>query len=273
MPLKTFLIYLTAMIILSGCSSLSYESINLDFAFYYGQEKNVLEKLLTKFDYVVVQPYLKYNYKNKLMLYIPVFEIYKYSEETNRIKPEWILGENTNWNTYILDLRKTECYEYVFNKVKSVFQSAYKGIFLDTLDSYMMVAPQTEWGNFENILKKLLKDLIKENYGKFIILNRGFHFLDNEISSYIYLFLVFESLYTEYNFISNEYLLRDESSINENKNYLLREKEEFKIPIIVIDYTDNSELAKEISRKIQKDGFIPYVSDIHLTNIGVGRNF
>lgn len=252
---------------------------DLSVGFIY--KKDIPEEAFYLFDWLVVEPdnfspeYLKErfyikNKKSKLIAYVSLGEVEKSRTYYNKLKREWILGENRGWNSKIVDLRAKEYVDFIF---ENVFQKLkeYDGFFLDTLDSYQLVLKSEEDKKmYEKAIVDVIKKLKKMYPNKIIITNRGFEIVDDvneDIEA-----LVAESLFYGLE-VGKE--IKYKKMKEEDTKWLLDKLNYVKskgIKVIVIDYVEpkNRKLQKEVARKIYQLGFIPYVTDRFLNTIGTG---
>lgn len=244
--------------------------------FYYHHKPLPLD-LLHTYDWIVLDPDnpfvevlndLFYQKKRaKILGYLSLGEIEPYRAYYKDLK-RFSIGKNPMWDTYIADLRNKEYRDFLIHKVaKKIIEKGFDGFLFDTLDSYQLVIPKKKWKEFEKAQVEFIKTL-KELYpDKLIVINRGFNILE-EVKNYIN-GLVVESLFY---------------GINEKKQYvpvpteerekLLKNLEKAKslnIPTVIIDYVpkEDKELAQSLIVKISSLGFIPYIADKELSEIGV----
>jgi len=237
------------------------------FAFYYGNDFN--DKSFYFFDNIVVQiDNIDQNKidenKNRLFAYISICETYE-----QNIDKEILIGENKNWDSKIIDLRKKKARDYVMGKVDYAVQKGFKNFFFDTLDSYFIVLnKEKDIKDYQNSIIHLIKR-IKEKYpNSKIIINRGFEMME-ELKKYVD-FIVAESLYYGFDKDKRYIQMKDEDT-----NWLkekLNAAKKLGYKVIVIDYLPpNEDKRIEIARKIKDDGFIPYVSNYDLNKWGVNE--
>ena len=208
------------------------------------------------YDLVVVQNDIKKVRKNYIA-YVSIGEQYK------PIK-KWLLGKNKNWNSFVLDLRKREYQDYLLKKMKNL--NKFQGFFFDTLDSYQLVLPKKSWKSYEEAEVAFIKRVKKLYPDKKIILNRGFEIIDrvkNDVFA-----VVAEGMF--YGFNGKKFV----EVPKEGREWLIAKLNHIKslgIKVVVIDYFDGKDFkkAKEIAKKIEKVGFIPYVTNPELNILGV----
>lgn len=267
-PIVLSISFLLLLIGLGNASKLDFSTCGI--AFYY--KKIPSKEMIKLYDYLVVDPDNIAVVDKKFIAYLSVGEIESYRKYYKFIKKDWIIGENKNWNTYIADTSNRGYLKFLESLVDSLYQKGFSGIFLDTLDSYQMVVKdKAEQKSFEDGLVSFITNIKKRYPDFFVITNRGFEIINNETKNYIDA-VVAESLYTSYDFQSKRYI----NQTKDGKDWLLSQLNRVKsygIDVIVIEYTNNKELnrRRELAKKILDLGFFPFISDIGLTNIGVGK--
>ena len=231
------------------------------------------ESLLYLYDWIVVDPStfppekLKEKYymkkRGKVIAYLSTGEV----ESDEKVEKDCILGENKNWNSKILDIRKEKCFLKVENKATKLMEN-YDGVFLDTLDSYQMVLPEKKWSSYEEKEVELIKFLRKKFPKKLILVNRAFSIF-NRVKSDINGFVA-ESLYRGID-TSGNYIKMPQRETAELLSKL-KEVKETGVPVIVIDYLppDKEKERRALSEKIYSLGFIPWVTDRYLQTVGEG---
>ncbi|UOD34320.1 endo alpha-1,4 polygalactosaminidase [Deferribacteraceae bacterium V6Fe1] len=244
-------------------------SFALNVAFYY--ESNIPDEILKLYDWVVVQSdntdnFAVTKYGDKLFAYISVNEIH--NEEINDITKRWVIGVNKSWNTPIADIRNENYRAYLLSKITALYDKGYRNFFLDTLDSYKIIAKQPQWKEYEAKLADFIISIKTKFPTSKILLNRGFEIIDN-VHSYID-GVAAESLFFGYD--GQKYF----NVSQENRNYLidkLNKVKSYNKPVIVIDYLrpENFHLAKKVAKDIKSLGFIPYITDNDLSVIGISN--
>ena len=221
--------------------------------FYYGYK---IPKQFNHYDYVIVQSDLKPVKKN----YIAYVSI----AEDLHPKKSWILGENKNWGSYIVDIRNKEYQEYLLNKIKNL--KDFRGFFFDTLDSYQLVLPKKEWKSYEEAEIEFIKKVKKLYPNKKIILNRGFDivpYVKNDIYA-----VVAEGMFYGFN---GKNIVK---TPKDGRKWLIEKLKHLKslgVRVVVIDYFNGKDIksAKELAKQIKSFGFIPYITTPHLDTLGI----
>lgn len=255
---------------LPGLASLS------SVAFFYGSQPPIDQ--LRSFDVVVVSPEANINPKqyntseSKLFAYVSVGEVADSALYRQQISPRWLLGNNSTWQSKVIDQTQPEWQAFFLEKIIApLWAKGYHGFFLDTLDSYTLVAhdaasQQQQITGLVNLIRA-----IKAKYPDAkLILNRGFE-LVSSVSDLTYA-VAAESLFSSWNQQKQQYV----SVSVTDRNYLLtqlRKVQKLGLPVIVIDYVapNQREKARTVAQKIINLGMIPWVTDGQLQTLGVGR--
>ena len=240
-------------------------------AFFYG---DVPDELLYAYDWVVVDPsvftpervserfYLKK--RAKLVAYFSTGEVLK--SRLQSLPAGCVIGENPVWHTAVIDLRKQSCFEYQLQKAESLL-SFYDGLFLDTLNSYQLVLPKSEWAGYESAEVRLIKALRARYPKKILLLNGQFRIVGKvkgEVNAFVTESL-FSGLGRNLSYVS---VPRREQAV---RLTLLKRIAEW-MPVVVVDYMEKprSAAARELARRIMGLGFIPWITNKSLTALGEG---
>ena len=250
-----------------------------DIVFYYGSRPPVED--LRHFDHIVIQPSQILPHERTALLnldalvfaYVSFGEIARNSEDMDRIKTKWSIGVNPAWNSLVMDMTNPAWHEYLLeHHFDRLWRDGYRAFFLDTVDSYLIV---TTVGKQREEQEKGLVALLAEIKQRFpgckLILNRGFEVLDRA-AQYADA-MVAESLFHGFDPVTGKHAPTKE----ENRTWLLqqlkRAQNEFKVPVIVLDYVDPGDWAEaeKTARAIAKLGYMPWVANGDLTWLGQGR--
>ncbi len=231
---------------------------------------NIYDWIVLDQDYPYIDTLINENSsqyrKAKIFGYISVGEIEKYRSYYEELK-KFAVGKNTMWDSLIADLRIKEYRDFLIERVaKNIVERGFDGFFLDTLDSYMLVAKVEEYGEYQEALIDFITTLKEKYPEKLIITNRGFEILDKV--KHLVDGVAAESLF--YGLDSNRNYVKVPE---EERRWLLLQLYRIKaygLPAIVIDYVPpkNKKLAIKVVRKIKSLGFIPYVANKELSTIG-----
>ena len=245
-------------------------------AFYYGAHAPVDE--LQAFDVVVVDPDqgldpIAYQTGNsELFAYVSVGELESYRSYASVVPGRWVLGENKAWGSRIIDLSQSEWPKFVVTRIIGpLWNQGYRGFFLDTLDSYQLVAntPEDQQKQEQGLIAVIRA--IKKAYPKAnLIFNRGFEIIP-DVSKHVYAVAV-ESLFQGWDQTVKRYV----EVSDEDRQWLLEQlqilKKDYHLPVIVIDYMPPKDRkgARAVAKKIQALGMIPWVTNPELDLMGVG---
>lgn len=246
-------------------------------AFYYGKPMPI--DFLAHFDQVVVEPENIDDIKQltakgvTVFAYLSVGEIHPSRVWYSEIPKHWLLGKNMDWESSIVDLTKKDWHNFIINRLMApLWKRGYRGFFLDTLDSYQLIATTS---NSKLVQQKALADLIRTMHQRFpgikLILNRGFEVLP-EIAGYA-VAVAAESLFEGWNPNWNRYREVPES----DRVWLLKKlnqvHDQYGLQIIVIDYVppEKKELARKVANRITALGFTPWVTNPSMDMLGIGK--
>ena len=209
---------------------------------------------------------------SRVFAYVSVGEVSPSRPWFKHIKKDWILGDNKVWDSKVMDLSSAGWQDFILDSVVTpLWETGYKGLFLDTMDSFYLFAKDPkEQEKQANALTELLQKIQKRYPDIRFISNRGFEVLPsigNQLEA-----VVAESLFASWD---NGKKIYKETSTNDQEwllNKLKTIKKNSSVDIIIIDYVElgKHDDAKEIAKKIEKEGFIPWVSIPSLDLAGVG---
>ncbi|NND89689.1 MAG: hypothetical protein HKN42_02410 [Granulosicoccus sp.] len=203
--------------------------------------------------------------------YLSVGEVGPSRAYATEIDNAWILGANPVWNSKVLDLANPALRRFLIERAGQLHAAGYHGLFLDTLDSFNLVA-NTDQARRQQIsgLVTLVRDLAARYPALKIITNRGFEVLD-EIAGHIEA-VAAESLYASWNNGEQRY----SPVADTDRQWLLAKLEhahhELALEVIAIDYLPPTrrEEARKVAARIAAHGFIPWVASPAFDYVGVG---
>lgn len=245
-------------------------------AFYYGQHPPV--DVLRAFDWIVVQPYAKFDPRSydgphsQAFAYVSLGEVHNNSPLLQEIPKECLAGRNPVWKSQVVNQTLQTCRNFYLDHVFApLWQRGFRGFFLDTLDSYRIVATtKTARARYRTGLVALIR-AVKQRYPTArLILNRGFSLLDRikgDVAA-----VAAESLFDAWSEKRHAY----EAVPPATRKNLLRELQRVQrlgLPTIVIDYLPPGQraAARRDAGRIAKLGFVPYVTNATLNIVGTGR--
>ncbi|MCE1225086.1 MAG: endo alpha-1,4 polygalactosaminidase [Geobacteraceae bacterium] len=244
-------------------------------AFYYA-EKPPLDELQA-FDIVVVDPdaagIAPQAYKSRhseLFAYISVGEADPQRRFYKQIKPEWLIGNNPAWKSKLVDLANPDWRRFFLDQVvEPLWSAGYRGFFLDTLDSFLLVKDSKKHPALMAGLVDIIRSIKQRHPDARLILNRGFEVLD-QVKDTAFA-VAAESLFQKFDPINGTY-----GDVQEHdRQWLLGKFAEVRkagLPVIAIDYVapKDRELARRTAARIKELGCIPWVTDKDLATLGIG---
>ena len=251
-------------------------SEDINVALFYGENAPLNE--LKAFDVVVVEPDHGHDPKtfrtrnSELFAYVSLGEVAPTRSYANQVPEHWVIGKNTSWNSRIVDQTQKEWASFVTDQILGpLWKQGYRGFFLDTLDSYHLVAttPEEKKRQEQGLIHVI--QAIKNMYPDVkLIFNRGFEIIPN-VAPLVFA-VAAESLFQGWDQANTRYV----QVAQEEREWLLQElraiQQSFQLPVIIIDYLPPQERqkARSVAQKIQKLGMIPWVSTPELDLLGVG---
>jgi uncharacterized protein (TIGR01370 family) len=178
---------------------------------------------------------------------------------SGEVPPSWILGTNENWGSLFVDASRPGWRELMKEEAGSLLDAGFDGVFLDTVDTAIDVAPESMPGMID-----LIEGLRDAYPDALLVQNRGFDIAE-EVAPSIDA-VMFEDLSTGYDFDAAAYT-RENNADEAERMVTLRDRTG--LPILSLDYADPAD-GKTAARalKIARDyGFIPAVSVIQLDDI------
>ncbi len=249
------------------------------FAFYYGTD--IPWEALGAFDVAVVEPgnvgpagwSHRLNPATMVAAYISVGEIHPTRPYFAQVRPEWRLGANTAWGSIVVDQAAPGWNAfYVSQIIKPLWDKGYRAFFLDTLDSFNLVAktPEAQQRQIAG-LASLIREIKRAYPDAKLIFNRGFEILP-QVHTLAWA-VAAESLFQGWDAGKQEYRPVPQADRDWLMAQLLKCRDEYKLPVISIDYVPPADraLARETAKRIRSLGFIPWVTNPALDMMGVGQ--
>lgn len=272
------LLFSHASLCLAGNSHLQNLATTPNLAFFYGHSLPL--QALQNFDQVVVQTDQITALEKKrlqgsgveLLAYVSIGEIDRSDKLYSKLKKDWIAATNKNWHSDVLDIRKLAVSNFLWlNYVKPVMKAGYQGVFLDTLDSYQLVAKTVKQRHaYEQGLIRIINNIKKHWPQAIIIINRGFAIiptLANKING-----VVAESLFSAFGGDKKGYTRVSKADRQWLTIVLRRIQKKYHLPVTVVDYLPDNHWSEAtgLAKKIMALGFKPWISDGHLNSVGRG---
>ena len=241
---------------------------------YYG--KDISYSMVGIHDYIIVQPEnintLSHGfslYKEKMYAYVSIGEIDRTIKEYAKVKKEWIMSENKEWQSDVLDIKNLEYQEFVFKElIEPRVEEGFVNFFFDTLDSYNFYSQDTLQRERNKIaLAKFINEFHRRYPNAKLITNRGFEIIDAIHDSLEA--VLFESYYKG---LGGESGYKDMS--NSDRAWLdiqIDKIHSYGLEVISVDYLPADELESksiEVVEKLKQRGLIPYIANRELTIYG-----
>jgi polysaccharide biosynthesis protein PelA len=239
----------------------------LSVALYYGSTPPIDQ--LARYDIVVLEPdsgFLPRDHAlpcTQWFAYASVGEITAQRPYYAALPKDWLLGHNENWGSRVVDQSRPGWPAFfVRHVIDPLWALGYRGFFLDTLDSYQLVATtDAERTRQRDGLVRVIRAIKASHPAAQLILNRGFELLPQihgNVSA-----VAFESLYSGWNQAQSRYVSVPEA----DRNWLLTMAQtvqtQYGLPVISIDYCapDDAECARQTAANIASHGIVPFVTD------------
>lgn len=252
--------------------------INSWLCFYSGQLPPLMtgKGTLSSYDLYIfdsrVHPDLKplRNAGGLTVGYVSLGEINEESPNFQTARLEKLLvDENKNWpGSHRVDIANPKWHDLVINKmIPKTLAEGFDGIFIDTIDTAVYLQNEKKMDGEIAGAVTLLREVRKKYPNMIIVLNGGL-FLTNEVGNIIDA-LVIEDVFTQYDFKKKRYKIAPPDWTNERIISLKEFQKKFAKPVLALDYlrsTDKKNI-EIVSKSLQKEGFLPYISEINLDKI------
>ena len=253
----------------------------LAVAFFYGANPPLDE--LAAFDIAVVEPDHVPDPKpwrrdasigaSELFAYVSFGEVEPTRAYFKAVPAGVLKGQNQAWGSSVVDQTTPTWRAFFIERIVApLWERGYRGFFLDTLDSYHLIAKTPEArAEQEAAMVATLNALRARFPGIRLIFNRGFEILP-KVSSMVTA-VAAESAYRGWDQANKRY--REVPA--EDREWLLGQlrtvKDKYRLPVVAIDYVAHGDrdLARATARRILALGFTPWVANPELDTLGVGR--
>ncbi len=236
-------------------------------ALYYGEHPSV--ELLSTYDIAVVEPDSGFVPRDhtapcpRWFAYASVGEVTPQRAYYADLPQRWLLGRNSAWASHVVDQSEPDWPAFFVNRVVDpLWALGYRGFFLDTLDSYQLVAKtERERARQREGLIRVIRAIKARHRDAYLILNRGFELLP-EIHGDVGA-VAFESLFSGWDQTNARYVEVPQA----DRDWLLAQaqdvRDRYALPVISIDYCapDDSACARSTAERIAALGIVPYVTD------------
>lgn len=245
-------------------------------AFFYGANPPWDE--LQAYDIVVVEPDHGINHKPRAMprtalfAYVSVGEVEKDRPYYKDLPPAWAPGANEPWKSVVIDQTQPEWPRFFVDRIVApLWKAGYRGFFLDNLDSFHIIAKtDEERARQAQGLIAVIRALRAQFPDAKLIFNRGFEILP-ELHREAFA-VAAESIFHGWDPKAAQYSEVPAGDRTWLMERLERVQNEYKLPVIGIDYVQPGarELARDTARRISELGFIPWVANSDLDQLGLG---
>lgn len=246
-------------------------------AFFYGVNPPIDE--LRAFDVVVLDPEhvpIPPNSgkpRTEWLAYVSAGEVQGNLSYFAKVPRVWLRQQNPRWGSWVIDQSQAGWQQFLIEQVLApLWKAGYRGFFLDNLDSYSLIATTPEDRDRQvRELTQLLLKIAQSFPDAKLILNRGFELLP-AVHQHVFA-VAAESLYQTWDPIRDIYVSVPVSERNWLLPRLRTARDEYKLPVIVIDYAAPSERAqaRAIAKKISALHFVPWVTNGALNALGLGN--
>lgn len=243
-------------------------------AFFYGAPMPIGE--LSQYQRVIVEaenlgPASRLaSPRTMVFAYVSVGEAEGWRASTRALSGEMFVGANSAWGSRVPDLTHPAWSRFLLEtRMAALWEQGYRAFFLDTLDSYQLVArDDAERLRQRHALVQLIRAMHARFPGVQLLLNRGFELLP-EVSTLV-VGVAAESLFQSWNPQAGAYAEVDEPSRQWLLDRLREVQQRYKLPVTVIDYVAGKDraLARATAQKITAAGFAAWVATPQLDTIG-----
>ena len=270
-PVWAMLCSLASLCLSSAALAHSLPSVG----FYYGG--GPAPAAFRDFDWVVVDPGPRrlprdFASRREVFAYASMGETTPGNPRYARLPRGCVLGRDSAWGGQIIDLARRECRHYLVRRIiDPIWKQGYRGFFLDTIDAYKKVVHGIRARAAQQTgLVRLIGSIKSAHPRAELITNRGFTVLARIHRDLVG--VVAESLF--HGWIQRSGTYRPvPAAVRRALLPELRRVRSYGLPAIVVDYLP-TRLARrgwwQDARRISRLGFVPYVTDAHLTAVGAG---
>lgn len=252
------------------------KSVPASVAFWYADKPPLGE--LAQFDWVVFEPEHMTPADVTFVLaqgshpfaYLSIGELDEHQAQSRPDLLEHAAEQTRNpgWNSHVMDLTSAGWRDYIFSRAAELEKRGYAGLFLDTLDSFTLLAEDQRPAQRDALLA-LLRDLHQRYPQLKLFLNRGFEVLP-DLKQGVAAVAV-ESIHASWDARRQVYRPvpeQDRAWLTEQ----LKSVRERNIPIVAIDYlpAERRAEARKLASRLVGEGYLPYISTPGLDTLGVG---
>lgn len=249
-------------------------------AFHYAANPPLAE--LKAFDIAVIEPDHVPDPKphrreaavgaSELYAYVSLGEVLPSRAYYKEIPAGILKGENRDWGSSVVDQAHPAWPAFFIERIVApLWQRGYRGFFLDTLDSYHLIAKTPEARAVQEAAMVATLRALKLRYPQIrLIFNRGFEILP-QVNAMVQA-VAAESMFRGYDAGRKVYREVPAPDRDWLRGQLDRVKNEYRLQVIAIDYLPPAqrELARDTAKKIAALGYTPWVANPELDMLGVG---
>lgn len=246
-------------------------------AFYYGpspfpQALRVFDTWVVEPDNLAADPAFIRAHRETLYAYVSIGEVDAHRPYLADMPKAWLRGDNPIWKSRVIDQSAPGWPAFFVDSIVGPLRAqGYRHFFIDTLDSYHLIAttPEARQAQERGLVEAIR--LLKARYpDSRLIVNRGFEILPrirDQVSA-----VVAESLFQSWDNANGRYVAVSDSDRAWLLGQLAHVRDVYKLPVIVIDYAPagQREQARGLARRIESAGFTPWVADGSLAHVGTG---
>jgi uncharacterized protein (TIGR01370 family) len=262
-------------VLLCLCTSIGSAAPNV--AFFYGAFPPWDE--LQAFDVVVVEPaYVldpgkRATERMQVFAYVSVGEVEYRRPYAADLPQGTVAGANETWRSHVIDQTHPEWPQFFLDRILTpLWRAGFRGFFLDTLDSFHLIAKTDEAREAQaQALVALVRALRARFPAARLIFNRGFEVLPH-VHEEVFA-VAAESIYRGWDPKVRQYVEVTEADRTWLLGQLRRVQNEYGLPVIAIDYASpgERELARATARRISGLGFVPWITNAEHDLLGVGN--
>ncbi len=174
---------------------------------------------------------------------------------------------NKAWGSQVMDLASPVWREHLLGRAAELAKAGYTGLFLDTLDSFQLVA-QDQRETQRLALKSLLAELHRRQPSLKLFFNRGFE-VQPELPG-VAAAMAVESLYAGWDAGKKSY-----RPVSEQDREWLKPRIDAArsagLPVIAIEYLppERREEAERLAKRLRDEGYVPYITTPDLNTLGI----
>lgn len=246
--------------------------------YYINYSPRIDGVLLSGFDYSILHPEAEVDLApsraagHKALAYLSVVEVARDASYQTRFKQSGVpvLTGNSEWASDVVDITHPAWIPFVLKLAEEAAAKGYSGFFLDTVDSWQLLArafPSRE-AEFRHAIMRLIRELKRANPHKLVVANRGLDLLQS-LEGAVDGVMV-ESLFKSFRKEGPRTVYRNvPPEESEALSRSLEKARAMKLKVFVLDYCDPSDLegARETSRRIEELGHMAFVGTPELDGV------